>query len=353
MRTPSSASDRRPVSASASTSPASLRSVSRIARWRISSSATTVTACWRISRSKSPSPPESRAATSQACGAPRPRVDTGSTRARPASSGWAGANSPASDPRPAAALRRRTSSATCSSAPSGQLAPEQLRGDRLPAPGEHGHGAAGRRGERAHDLVEPALLEHDPLEPLVDRDPALEHLVLLVDEPRERLLGDRDERQLVGDLEDGEAGGLRLLDDRLRHVLVVEAGPEAEPGEMAVGQQPDELALARLVVELDARRQQQLTARQPRRRVRQLRYVHPPNRRIGTVLAGRELQAHLGDEAAYGEHQWRTIRSQASVRTERSTLSISSNSSVSAISGGDSWITGSPRSSARQISPRL
>ena len=30
-----------------------------------------------------------------------------------------------------------------------------------------------------------------------------------------------------------------------------------------------------------------------------------------------------------------------------------SNSSVSAISGGESWITGSPRSSARQISPRL
>ena len=136
-------------------------------------------------------------------------------------------------------------------------------------------------------------------------------------------------------------------------MLVVEAGPEAEPGEMAVGQQPDELALARLVVQLDARGQQQLTAGQPRRRVGQLRYVHPPNRRIGTVLAGRELQAHLGDEAAYGEHQWRTIRSQASVSTERSTLSISSNSSVSAINGGDSWITGSPRSSARQISPRL
>ena len=71
------------------------------------------------------------------------------------------------------------------------------------------------------------------------------------------------------------------------------------------------------------------------------------------VLAGRELQAHLGDEAAYGEHQWRTIRSQASVSTERSTVSISSNSSVSAISGGDSWITGSPRSSARQIRPLL
>ena len=34
---------------------------------------------------------------------------------------------------------------------------------------------------------------------------ALEHVELLVDEPLERLLGDRDERHLVGDLEDAEA----------------------------------------------------------------------------------------------------------------------------------------------------
>ena len=47
------------------------------------------------------------------------------------------------------------------------------------------------------------------------------------------------------------------------------------------------------------------------------------------------------------------ILSQASERTSRRIASISSNCSVSAISGGESWITGSPRSSARQIRPRL
>ena len=56
-----------------------------------------------------------------------------------------------------------------------------------------------------------------------------------------------------------------------------------------------------------------------------------------------------------GEHlrSYRTTWSQASVSTARRTSWISSNCSVSEISGGASWITGSPRSSARQISPRL
>ena len=43
---------------------------------------------------------------------------------------------------------------------------------------------------------------------------------------------------------------------------------------------------------------------------------------------------------------------EASSRTGRSTARISSNCSGPAISGGASWMTGSPRSSARQISPR-
>ena len=44
-------------------------------------------------------------------------------------------------------------------------------------------------------------------------------------------------------------------------------------------------------------------------------------------------------------------RSHASVRTGRRTASISSNCCGPAISGGESWMTGSPRSSARQIRP--
>ena len=44
--------------------------------------------------------------------------------------------------------------------------------------------------------------------------------------------------------------------------------------------------------------------------------------------------------------------SQASSRTERRISPISLNSSLPQVSGGASWMTGSPRSSARQISPR-
>ena len=73
--------------------------------------------------------------------------------------------------------------------------------------------------------------------------------------------------------------------------------------------------------------------------------------------AGREVEVELVEQALDGEHRQlayrRTTCSQASVSTPRSTSWISSNCSVSAISGGASWTTGSPRSSARQISPRL
>ena len=108
-----------------------------------------VTACWRISRSKSPSPPASRAATSHACGAPRPRSETGSTSERPAISGWSGANSAFSVAR--GSLRARAAGhlrAHLLHRLVGHLAPERLGGDRLAAAGEHADRAAGGGGER-------------------------------------------------------------------------------------------------------------------------------------------------------------------------------------------------------------
>src|SRR5207237_5157765 len=61
------------------------------------------------------------------------------------------------------------------------------------------------------------------------------------------------------------------------------------------------------------------------------------------------VRLYLGWDA---DLQCFTTRSQASVRTSRRIAPTSSTCSVSAISGGESWITGSPRSSARQIRPR-
>src|SRR3954447_18634805 len=84
-------------------------------------------------------------------------------------------------------------------------AAERPGGQGFSAAAQNHHGAADRRGQRTHYRIQAALLEHQPLQPLVGGDAALKHLVLLVHEVGERLLGERDERELVGHLEYREA----------------------------------------------------------------------------------------------------------------------------------------------------
>ena len=86
----------------------------------------------------------------------------------------------------------------------GELAAEAAPGEPLAAAVEDRDRAADRGGDRGDDLLEAALFEDQALEPALHRDPALQHLVLLVDEAGEGLLGDRDERRRVGDLEERE-----------------------------------------------------------------------------------------------------------------------------------------------------
>ena len=93
-----------------------------------------------------------------------------------------------------------------------QLAPEHPGGERLAVSVHHDHGATKGGGQRSDELVQPPLLDHQPLQPLVDADAALEHLVLLVDEPRKRLLGDGDEREVVGNLEHREVDTASLVE---------------------------------------------------------------------------------------------------------------------------------------------
>ena len=285
----------RPPSAPARTSPARRRSVSRATRRRISSSATTATACCRISRSKSPRPPESRTITTQAWGGPPPGEITGWARARPATEGWAGTKgwpSPAWLERLFADRADRVG---------GELAAEAAPGEPLAAAVEDGDGAADGGGDRRRDFLQAALLEDQPLEPPLHGDAALQHLVLLVDEPGEGLLGDRDERRRVGHLEQREVALLGLVDQRFRQFGVAEAGAEAEPGEVAVGQQADEGALLGGAVERDAGGQHQLAAGEPRRRVLELGDVDPANRRGGRLGAGGEVEVELVEQALDGE----------------------------------------------------
>ena len=69
---------------------------------------------------------------------------------------------------------------------------------------------------------------------------------------------------LVGDLEDREVALGRRLEQRRGHLRMTETGAEAEAGEVVVGEQGDELALALGRVELHAGGEQQLAAGQPR-----------------------------------------------------------------------------------------
>ena len=99
---------------------------------------------------------------------------------------------------------------------------------------------------------------------------ALQDGVLLVDQVRERLLGQRDEGDVVGDLEEREAQLGRGLAQRLRRLGVGEPDAEPETREVVAGQALDERALRIGRLEVHARREQQLAAREPRRRIGQL-----------------------------------------------------------------------------------
>ena len=122
-------------------------------------------------------------------------------------------------------------------------APEGVLDEQLAAAVEDEHARADQRRERAGQRVEPALGEDHALEPLLGGERAAQDRVLLVDELAEGGLGDRDERQLVRDLEHREVALARGLEQRFGHLLVPEAGAEAEAGKLMVGEQLDELAL--------------------------------------------------------------------------------------------------------------
>jgi len=86
---------------------------------------------------------------------------------------------------------------------------------------------------------------------------------------------------------------------RLERLVLEERGLE----EVVRRQRVDELALRLRRVELHAGREDQLAAREPRRRVRQLGRVHPADRRARAVAACDEVEPHLFHEALNGEHR--------------------------------------------------
>ena len=319
-----------PPSASARTSPASRRSVSRTARSRIISRPTTIAACRASSRSRSPIGPLRRASDQPVpSGCRCRRAGTGTATARPASAAALG-----DEHRLAAGLgalvdlgRGLSDAARCEKPPllrvAGELDAAVVEQHRRPRD---------RVGDRPHDLGKPALGEHEALEQRVDLDAALERLIALVDQPRRRPLGDRDERQLEGQLEQRQPA-------RLAPLRSAPAAARRDRGRRRARARPR-----------PCRRAGGRTCAAGRRVFRLMPVVSsssPPDRngvgssssemwtqRIGAsgdALDG-EVEVELVEEAADGEHRFREGRcpgrrdysavtfSQASSSTERRTV---------------------------------
>jgi hypothetical protein len=183
-----------------------------------------------------------------------------------------------------------------------ELATERSTRHLVPIARKHEHRTADGVRKSAGHLLEAPLLHDELLEPLVGCDSTLKRLVLLVDEPAESTLRDRDEGHLVRNLEDRELELARRLCERGGNPVVGDAGPKAETHKLMVDQPAHELALGRIRVELKPRRQQQLTASEPGRRIEELGYVNPPDPAVGTLPAFGNREAEIFGERLDREH---------------------------------------------------
>ena len=151
----------------------------------------------------------------------RRATPTGSASARAARSGSAGHEAAA---RRRARARSRSSSPSAATVSGSSSRRNACSASQLAAAVEDERRAADERGERGDDRVEAALAEDDPLQALLRGDRAPQQRVLLVDQPRERLLGDRDERRArTAPRRAGSRARCGGVDERLGHLLVREA----------------------------------------------------------------------------------------------------------------------------------
>ena len=156
--------------------------------------------------------------------------------------------------------------------------------------------AADEGRERGEDGLEALLLQHDLGELLVDGQAALQQRVLFVDDLGRDGLGDGQERDVVGHLEQRKAVLLGHCDDRRRHLVETEAGAEPEAGDVVVDEALDLRHLLLLVTdETVAGGKQQLAALEPLGGIRDLGDVDPSHGVAGGLVTGQQTQVQLGD----------------------------------------------------------
>ena len=312
----SSSASSRPPSASARRLPARRRSVSRTTRSRISSRPTTI-APWRASEAlelgeRSIATCDRQPGDRRAAAAPGDRHRDRVRRARDA---VARTGSPTRSPLGAPPRRR---------APRAPIRPERRCSRRGPA-------RARRHRARSPSLRSRLASDHSstasrPRPSITSRSrrsctsvSRSQHVVLLVDQQRERALGDRDERHLVGHLEQ-------------RHARAPPPPPTApsgsacgrsrcrspSPATSCSASRSTKRRCRAGAAELDPGGQQELTAREPLRRVLELGDVHPADRPLGSVGSGDQLEAAVGDEVADRQHRVSATASTRAVWPSRS-----------------------------------
>ena len=124
---------------------------------------------------------------------------------------------------------------------------------------------------------------------------------------RERGLRERDERRLVRHREQREAEPVGLPGDGGRDRVEPEPEPDPEPGEAVRREAADVRALRQpAAAEPEPRREQELAALEPVRRVGELGDVHPAHVVVepGRSTRDGELEAGQGGDLADGQHTW-------------------------------------------------
>lgn len=189
--------------------------------------------------------------------------------------------------------------------PTGSL-PRDRRGrcQRHPVEVDQQDPPTGHTRERGRDAVDPAPLHDGAGQNVLGVDRALEHVVLLREQPGEHGLRERDERNRVRDLEQGEPGLFRRGDEGPRHLVEAEPEPEPEPGQTRLREALQVAPLpGRGGADPVPRGQEDLAPLEPRRGVLELGDVHPPDRASDVRLPGDQPEREPGyvQDVADGE----------------------------------------------------
>ena len=164
---------------------------------------------------------------------------------------------------------------------------------------------ADQGGERRDDELQAFFFEDDLGELLVDRQRALQERVLFVDDLRGDGLGDGDEGDVVGHLEQRKVVLFGQRHHGRGHGLEAKAHAEAEAREVGVDQALQHGELFGLAVDQrEPRGEQQFAALEPAGGVGHLGDVHPAHRIADRLLARAELEVETGDleDVLNGDH---------------------------------------------------